>query len=76
MLQLVVEDGIAELQCFLTVLHYGSLETLGKGFTRHTRYREATQKREDTAVSDVQDDDNLGGILPSHMDGKKIKLAV
>lgn len=42
----------------------------------HTRYREATQKGEETAVSDVQDDDNLGGIFPFHMDGKKIKLAV
>lgn len=42
----------------------------------HTRYREATQKGEETAVSDVQDDDNLCGIFPFHMDGKKIKLAV
>lgn len=72
-----MEDGITELQCFLTVLHYGSLEALeAQEKAWHTRYREATQKGEETAVSDVQDDDNLGGIFPFHMDGKKIKLAV
>lgn len=71
-----MEDGIAELQSVLPVLHYGSLEALGKGFTWHTRYREAAQKGEESAGSDVQDGDNLGGTFPSHMDGKKIKLAL
>lgn len=56
-------------------MNLGSLETLGKGFTWHTRYGEETQKVEETAVSDVQDD-SLGGISPSHMDGKNVKLAV
>lgn len=51
------------LRCFWTVLHYGLTVAFGKGFTWCTRYGEANQRGEELAVADVQDEENLGGIL-------------